>query len=127
MALSIAVQGHARSLVRYGVAVAAVVLAWAAREAFTPLWGPTYLPFVFFYPAVVLAAWFGRARPALLAIGLSALTANWSFIEPRYSFLPVDSGAVAAVLSFALAGLCVVGAIEANAIARRSCSTTRRV
>ena len=66
---------------RYGVAAGAVVLAVAGRAAFTPLWGPTFLPFVFFYPAIVFAAWYGRFGPALLSIVLSALAADWFFME----------------------------------------------
>src|SRR2546423_3274463 len=65
------------AFVRYGIAVGAVVLAWAARAALTPLWGPTELPFIVFYPAVVLAAWYGRRGPALLAIVLTTLAADW--------------------------------------------------
>jgi len=52
----------------YGVAIAAVGLALGARELFTPLWGPSFVPFIFFFPAIALAAWYGRWGPALLAI-----------------------------------------------------------
>jgi K+-sensing histidine kinase KdpD len=83
---------------RYAVAVLAVALGWAARAALTPLWGPTGIPFIFFYPAIVVTAWYGRRGPALLAIALSTLTADWFFIEPRNSlWLHHPSEAVALV------------------------------
>jgi hypothetical protein len=61
---------------RYAVASGVAVFAWAAREALTPLWGRTELPFIFFFPAIVFAAWYGRRGPALLAIVLSTLLAG---------------------------------------------------
>jgi len=36
---------------RYGVAIAAVLRGWIAREALTQAVGPTSLPFIFFFPA----------------------------------------------------------------------------
>ena len=50
---------------RYGVAIASVVLGWLAREALTPGIGPTALPFIFFFPAVAIAAWFGGLGPGM--------------------------------------------------------------
>jgi PAS domain S-box-containing protein len=100
-------------LARYGVAAGAVMLAVAVRAAFSPLWGPTLLPFVFFYPAIVFAAWYGRFRPALLSIVLSALAADWFFMEPLYSLALRHPGEVMALVSFVAVGLCITSAIEA--------------
>ena len=74
-----------KALARYVIAIGGVVLAWLLREALTPVWGPTALPFIFFFPAIVLAAWYGRARLAILSIGLSTVLANYFFVEPRRS------------------------------------------
>ena len=97
---------------RYAVAVATVVLAWAARAALTPLWGPTGVPFIFFYPAIVVTAWYGRRGPALLAIVLSTLTANWFFVEPRHSFWLSRPSEVVALAAFVIVDLILVGAVE---------------
>src|SRR5262245_51936771 len=70
---------------RYAVAAAAVVLGWIGREALTPGVGATSLPFIFFFPAVAMAAWFGGLGPGILAIGLSAVAANWFFTAPTYT------------------------------------------
>jgi PAS domain-containing protein len=61
------------------VAITSVVLGWLGREALTPGIGPTALPFIFFFPAVAIAAWFGGLGPRMLAVALSALAAHWFF------------------------------------------------
>lgn len=99
-------------LPRYIIAVGAVILAWLLREAGTPFWGPTALPFIFFFPAIVLAAWYGRLHLALLSIGLSALLAAFFFLEPRHSFLIANPVDILALVSFVVVGLCIALAIE---------------
>ncbi len=74
-------------IARYAVAAGAVVVAWAVRTALVPWWDPTFLPFALFYPVVVLAAWYGRVGPAILAIVLSILAADWFFRPPLHSLL----------------------------------------
>ena len=105
-------------LATYSVAVALVFLAWASRTALTALWGPTAVPFIFFYPAIVITAWYGRRGPALLAIALSALAANWFFIEPRHSFSFSHTSEAVALIAFVFVDLILVGAIELMHIAR---------
>lgn len=97
---------------RYIIAVGAVVLAWLLREAGTPLWGPTALPFIFFFPAIVLSAWYGRFRLALISVALSALLAEFFFLQPRFSLAitrPVD---LLALTSFVVVAVSIALAIE---------------
>jgi PAS domain S-box-containing protein len=68
-------------LARYAVAVGATVLAVSLQAAMTPYWGST-LPFIFFYPAIMLSAWFGRIGPGLLATVLSAAAAIILWLPP---------------------------------------------
>jgi PAS domain S-box-containing protein len=65
-------------LLRYTVAVLAVLLAAAVTELLEPVWAGR-LPFVAFYPAVVLVAWFAGVGPGLLATALSVafITRGW--------------------------------------------------
>jgi PAS domain S-box-containing protein len=93
----------------YGLAVALVVLAWGVREALIP-W--LDLPFVLFYPSIVLTAWYGRIQPALLAILLSMVAATWSIKLPIDSQVTHPSLLVGLIL-FAAVSLCIAGAIEA--------------
>ena len=59
---------------RYGIAVASVLLAVAARWALHPLLGQRQ-PFVTFYIALIVSAWFGGLGPSLVALALGALSA----------------------------------------------------
>jgi PAS domain S-box-containing protein len=63
-----------RFVLRYAVAVAAVILALAVKELFSPLThGWESSPFVLFSAAVLVAAWCGGLDAGLVATGLSAL------------------------------------------------------
>jgi len=97
---------------RYVVAVGGVILAGAARLSLTPLWGPTALPFIFFYPAIVVAAWYGRRGPALSALVLSTITAAWFFMEPGDGFLLQDPTKLIAIISFVIVNVMLVVVIE---------------
>jgi len=94
------------------IAVGAVVLAWLLREALTPIWGSNSLPFIFFFPAIVLAAWYGRLRLALISIGLSALVSNYYFVEPRRSMWISNTGELVGLIAFVAASLVIAIAIE---------------
>ena len=63
---------------RYGVAGLLVVLALVLRLT---LVGQGYL-FLFFYPAVAAAAWWGGVGPGLLAAALSGLLVNLILVPP---------------------------------------------
>jgi PAS domain S-box-containing protein len=94
------------------VAIGVVVLGWLGREGLTQAVGPTALPFIFFFPAVAIAAWFGGLGPGTLAVALSIVAANWLFIEPvRGWSLPTPSD-FAALTAFLVSCLFIVGAIE---------------
>jgi two-component system sensor kinase FixL len=75
-----------------GVAIAlgaiglAVVLRYAASGDFAAA-----VPFIEFYPAVIIAAWFGGFAPALLTTGLALAAASYLTLPPEG--LPVASTA----------------------------------
>jgi signal transduction histidine kinase len=69
---------------RYGVAVAAVVGGVLLRLPLQPLLGDK-VPFLFFFPAVMLAGWFGGLGPGLLATALAAVMAEFFFYPPALS------------------------------------------
>jgi PAS domain S-box-containing protein len=85
------VAGRTPPLARYGAAVACVALATAARLLLDPLLGEG-LPYITYFPAVALAAWYGGTGPSLLALALGALVADYLFIPPRGSLLPARAG-----------------------------------
>jgi two-component system, LuxR family, sensor kinase FixL len=61
-----------QDVLRYGMAPLAVAIAFVARMALTPIvQGDS--PYLFFIPAVLVAAGLGGLGPGLLATGLSAV------------------------------------------------------
>src|SRR5262245_55994099 len=103
---------------RYSVAIGSVLLAWLAREAITPSIGPTALPLTLFFPAVAMAAWYGGVRPGVLAMILSALSANWFFMAPIPGWAIHTWLDAATMFVFVFSSAFIIGAIEAMHRAR---------
>ena len=101
------------------MAVASVMFGWLAREALTPGVGPTALPFIFFFPAIAIAAWFGGLGPGMLAIVLSAVAVNVFFTNPAYTFRIDSRYDILALAAFLLASMLIVGPTQALHLARR--------
>jgi PAS domain S-box-containing protein len=93
---------------RYGFAIGVVLLAWLAREAITSAVGSTALPFIFFFPAVTVAAWYSGLRPALLSILLSAALAYTFFVDPIVD--PIYD--IVSLIAFVTGCLLIIGALE---------------
>lgn len=96
----------APTLLRYGGAVALVMLAAGARAALDPIVGDRKR-LVCFLIAIMFSAFACGAGPTLLAALLSLVAARFLFIEPRYTLLPVSPGDQVALLIFLLLGLVV--------------------
>ncbi|HEX6861511.1 MAG TPA: DUF4118 domain-containing protein, partial [Thermoanaerobaculia bacterium] len=71
--------------VRFAFAVLAVAAATLARWPLQEHLGPS-VPFLLYFPAVIVAGWFGGLGPALLATGLSGIAAQFFLMEPFFSF-----------------------------------------
>jgi two-component system CheB/CheR fusion protein len=67
---------------RWLVALAAVALANGLRLALDP-WLHDRVPFITVFGAVIVAAWFGGAGPAIVAAVLGYVAADFFLIEPR--------------------------------------------
>jgi signal transduction histidine kinase len=93
-------------ILNYGFAIIATALALISRQLLTPLWGAR-LPFLTFFPAVMLASWYGGIRPGLFTTALSTFAIWYFFIIPNNNghFPPPDT--VALVL-FTLIALLIV-------------------
>jgi len=87
---------------RYGFAVACLAAATVLRGFLGAVLGPTVVPFVTYYPAVILASWYGGLGPGLLVTGLAALIVQFLFIVPVLSF-DVESPADALTLGVFMA------------------------
>jgi len=78
------------------VACACVAGAWAIRAALDPWLGRT-VPYLMYYPAVTLAAWYGGFGPGIAATGASALLTTHRYFPP-FGQLSIDDPANAITL-----------------------------
>jgi K+-sensing histidine kinase KdpD len=81
---------------RYAAAVVAVGLALLLQMLLVPWFGspPNQSPFMVFFAALVVAAWFGGLGPGLFSVGLAALLSWYFFLSPRSRSLSIPSGRV---------------------------------
>jgi two-component system sensor histidine kinase/response regulator len=105
-------------LVAYGVALLATVGCLLIRW---PLWPvlKDAVPHMTFFPAVMIAAYFGGFWPGLLATILSAVAANYFFTKQLASFQVTSPNDVAALILFVLVGTIISGLCESLHRAQR--------
>ncbi len=109
---------------RYGVAVSTVVSA-AVVMLWLNYWiTMTKSPFLLFYGAVMVSAWYGGMRPGLLATFLSALISSYLFISPIYS-LALDLTESVRLSLFVLQGILISALCEALRTANRQLEVSR--
>jgi two-component system, sensor histidine kinase and response regulator len=111
-------KSHAR-LVAYGVAVLATAITLFVRLLLWPVLGDA-VAHMFFFPAVMIAAYYGGFAPGLLSTVLGALAANYFFTEPRYSLQIKNLNAAIALPLFVLVGTIISGLCEVLHRARRA-------
>ena len=90
--------------VRYGGAIALVVLAAAVRASLDPVFG-NRKPLVCFLAAIMFCALACGSGPTVVAVLLSVTVAKFLFIEPRYTLftiLPADQIGISIFLVFGL-------------------------
>jgi PAS domain S-box-containing protein len=73
-------------LKRYGVAIASVVIAFLIMLALDPVLQLTHAPFLLFFGAVTVSAFYGGRSAGIVATILSAGFAHYYFLEPQYSW-----------------------------------------
>ena len=103
---------------RYGVAVAAVAIAFAIRYFIPAPLGTTF-PYFAFFPAVLLSALFGGLGPGLLASALAALAAVYFFIPPLYTLHIQNQADELGLIRFVVASVLVTLFSEALLSIRR--------
>ncbi len=76
----------ARSVLRYGFAAVSIALATWVRLLLDPVIGLHQFPFATLFFAIMLTAWYGGFRPALVAALLGSL-ASLFLLPPRGGFV----------------------------------------
>jgi len=73
-----------RQLLGYAGSVAVMLLATGIRLSLDPILG-TGLPFITYFPAIVIVAWFGGVGPSLVGLATSCVLIDVFVISPRGS------------------------------------------
>ena len=107
-------------LLRYGLALLLVTLAWGLRLMLDPVLGEVQA-FPTFYVAVALAAWWVGWRPAVLVLLLGYVAGDWFFLPPRHSLGLRDWSHVVELLTyFSVAGTVVSLTTSSVSVALRT-------
>lgn len=99
-------------LMRYGIAVFLVVLAFALRWA---IFGHLdhRLPFTFFLFAVMVAAWYGGLGPGMLAAAAGLLLGDYFFLPQHGAYAQLSDAARTAITLYAINSTLIVVLMEA--------------
>ncbi|MBN3959629.1 PAS domain S-box protein [Nostoc sp. NMS8] len=95
---------HYSKLVRYSIAVLIVTSALILMLMLDPWLSMSGTPFLLFFSAIMLSAWYGGLKSGLLATSLSALLSNYFFLPPVFE-LSFDLSNSVRIGFFALQGL----------------------
>lgn len=93
---------------RYGVAIATVVIAFCMRYVFSDDLLHR-LPFVFFIPATLIAAWYGGFGAGIAAMVVGLLLGDYFFLEPYLAWGPLTPLGRMAIIMYTFT--CLVGII----------------
>lgn len=96
MAISALIRGKVGG---YVFAVMATLVAWALRFTLND-WFPPGFPYLTFFPAVVVTAYFAGLQPSILCAVLSGVTA-WYFFIPPYHSLDINFPTAVALAFYA--------------------------
>src|SRR5215211_67301 len=110
-----------RPVLDYGIAALTVGLALLLQVAFVTLFGggPNSSPFLVFFVAVMVAAWFGGLWPGLSATALSALLSKYFFLFPQYSLQIASPAQSLRLAVFILEGALISALVGTMYSARR--------
>ncbi|MCW5692258.1 MAG: DUF4118 domain-containing protein [Pseudolabrys sp.] len=97
------------SVEAYGVALACVLAATLLR-LLIDLVSPGAVPFVTFFPALLIATLVGGAAAGIVTTLFDGVLSWWLFIEPRFSWVLADKNHVVSVLLYLFAGGLIVWA-----------------
>jgi signal transduction histidine kinase len=89
---------------------------WAIGSTLSALWTRLvldpylgdHLPYTTFFVAIAITVIYAGVWPALLAVGISAVAANWFFISPRYTLALSSSVDQIGYLTFFVASLTLI-------------------
>ncbi len=88
---------------QYGIALGSVALATGIKIAIAPFM-EMETPFLLYFAAIMVSAWYGGRAPGIGAAILAALTSDYLFLSPLYSFVDKPPGQTLRLILFFLEG-----------------------
>ena len=89
---------------RYAAAVAAALLTLLLSELLRPIILPN--PFLLFFAAIAISAWYGGIGPGLLTTGLTVVAASY-FSQPPFYAIKLDPLDIVRLMAFSLVALLI--------------------
>ena len=90
----------------YALSVAIVAVVIAIKSFVLPEWSLAH-PHLSFYPAIILAGWYGGFGPGVLATLLAALALAYLWLPPLYSLRIQDAQDASGLLLFVAIGFAI--------------------
>ena len=118
-------KNHGHRSIGFGVAILATAVTCAIRLLLWPVLGDA-VPHMAFFPAVMIAAYYGGIWPGLLATLLCASAANIVFTEPHYTLAIKSTNAAFALPLFVPVGAIISGLSEMLHRSRRRIAASER-
>jgi PAS domain S-box-containing protein len=103
----------------YFIALLAIAAAVGLRAALDP-WLGERLPYLTVFGGIIVAAWYGGAKPALLAAAAGWLACEFFFIEPRGAITFRGGQQLVEILAYGFSSLLIAGLGGAMQRARRA-------
>jgi PAS domain S-box-containing protein len=109
---------NASQSLRYGIVVLIVGIALALMLLLDPWLNISVTPFLLFFGAVMVSAWYGGLKSGLLATFLSSFASNYFFLNPTYE-LSLDFTSFVRLGLFALQGVVISILCEVSRTAKK--------
>jgi PAS domain S-box-containing protein len=111
-------------VMRYGVAIASVLVVLCFRSVLHPLLVDK-IQYSVFLLAVVFSAWYSGGIPALVALALGAFLGNTFFVAPYHTLKIGDLSDALAISSYVLIGIAIIYLFEV--VKRREAQLTVQI
>ena len=124
--VGLATRTRASLPLRYVIALATVVAATLLRSLIEPYAMPG-IPFITYYPAVIIATIFGGMWPGILVALISAVLAWFDFIPPELAFSLTTPVVVSLVLFLVISGINIAVVMLLNRSIERLVAQERNI
>jgi PAS domain S-box-containing protein len=124
--VALAQRARDNPVLAYGIAVVAVAAATLLRLLFVPF-AMQGVPFITYYPAIIIATIFGGLWPGIFAALASAIIAWFAFIPPGFTFEHTGPQFVSLLLFLVISGINIAMVVLLNKAIERLVAHERNI